>query len=650
MFRRRSAPPVTGDTATVPPAAVSATQLDAAGWVLPGGIAAGQDGRAPAWTLVGTVGSPTATAVDPAGLVVGEAWSLDWWIGGDDRWYVPAREAAVRQDLVADAPIVETRARIPGGDAVHRAYGIRSARQTGDEWVVAEVENQTPVPLAAAFVIRPFMADSLGSVREITVEPVAGGAGRDVAHLVRVDGTPAVVLPRRPARIQAGNLAEGDVVDLVTTNEAGSELVTAACEAGMATMAFLFPVPHTALVRAMVPVGAVDPAEAVAYPVVAPDAEAVAGGWEIHRRGPRFEIPERRIAMAVERARTQVLLAHDGQAVRRDGAEEPDVEPGATDPILHAFDLLDKPDDVMNVVARWQERLADAPPGFDAIALGLLSTHWLLHRDDPLLDWMLPEVAAAVERLDRADRKGRLAYPADRARASAALRTASLVLAQRGQTSAALQVERLAARLAPGTAPEPASAADRLVAAATALAVGDLRAHDDLLRTIGEASSTGAWSGPGRHGRGIGHDLAASGAMIAAGRAMLVAERPDGLALLPAFPDSWYGNPVELHDQPTSFGVISFAIRWHGRRPALLWELVSHPGLGPVVLTVPGLDPTWSTAELRGDALLAEVDPPEGIDLVREVAEHPGLQEHMRPEGDEPEAPGPRLLDGGTFS
>lgn len=650
MFRRRPVPTVTGDTATVSPPAVRPAQLEAAGWVLPRGIVAGQSGRAPAWTLVGTVGSPTATAVDPAGLVVGEGWSLDWWIGGDDRWYVPAREAAVRQDLVADAPIVETRARIPGGDAVHRAYGIRSARATGDEWVVAEVENQTPVPLAVAFVIRPFMADSLGAAREITIEPVEGGAGRDVAHLVRVDGAPAVVLPRRPARIQAGSLADGDVVEVVTANEAGSDLVTASCEAAMATVAFLFPVPHTATVRAMLPVGDVDDREAIGYPVVAPGAEAVAGGWEIHRRGPRFEIPERRIAMALERARTQVLLAHDGRTVRRDGAAAPDVEPGATDPILHAFDLLDKPDDVMNVVARWQERLAEAPPAFDAVALGLLGSHWLLHRDDPLLEWMLPEVAAAVERLDRADRKGRLADPADRRRAAGALRTAALVLAQRGQAAAATQVERLASRLATGPEAEPVTAADRLVAAAAALAAGDGGAHDDLLRLVGEASATGAWSGPGRGGRGIGHDLAASGAMIAAGRAMLVAERPDGLALLPVFPDTWYGNPVELHDQPTGFGVISFAIRWHGRRPALLWELVPHPGIGAVTLTIPGLDPTWSTTVLSDDALLAEVAPPSGIELVREVAEHPGLQEHMRPEGDEPDAPSPDLPDGGSFS
>ena len=58
---------------------ITAHQLEAAGWVLPKGIAAAQQGREPAWTLVGTVGSPTATPVDPAGLVVGAAGA--WLLG-----------------------------------------------------------------------------------------------------------------------------------------------------------------------------------------------------------------------------------------------------------------------------------------------------------------------------------------------------------------------------------------------------------------------------------------------------------------------------------------------------------------------------------------------------------------------------------------
>jgi hypothetical protein len=66
------------------------------------------------------------------------------------------------------------------------------------------------------------------------------------------------------------------------------------------------------------------------------------------------------------------------------------------------------------------------------------------------------------------------------------------------------------------------------------------------------------------------------------------------------------GQGLEVHDAPTHDGLLSFAVRWHGDRPALLWDLRRRAGdTRPVHLTAPGLDPTWSTGETRGDALLA---------------------------------------------
>ena len=661
MFRRRPARTEAPAAAPRPASLVTAAGLTASGWVVPKGITAGHEGSDgtsttdPRWTLIGTVGSPTATPVDPAGLLVGEGWSIDWWLGADDRWHHPAREAAVRQQLVAEVPIIETLVRIPGGDAVHRAYGIRAPRGTGDEWVVAEVENRTPVPIGVGLVIRPFMADSIGSINSITVEPVAGGTGREAAHLVRVDGRPALVLPRRPLVMAAGNLADGDVVAAVDAGrllEADAPLVSASCPDGMATLALVYPVPHTATFRAVVPVGLLDPAEAVAFPPVIPDAGTVASGWEVHERGPRFAIPERKLQVAVERARTQVLLAHDGEAVRRDGDRAADLEAGATEVILGALDLLDRPADVGTVIARWIDRLAAPEPAVDALFLRVVARHWRLHRIDALLDWMLPEVAAAVERLDRADRRGHLTDPVARGRAVAALVAAGELMTASGQSGAAASIVALADRVAsPGhpTAVGP-EAADRLIDLAGRLAAGDAGALPGLEAELADLSATGAAPGPGRGSRRIGHDLAAAGALVEVGRSLLVAERADGLALLPVFPDSWYGAGVELHDAPTAFGRVSFAVRWHGTRPALLWELEAHAGIGPVVLRVPGLDPSWSTTDARGDALLAAVEPPSGFDLVREVAEHMDIPQEMLPEAPAPEPPPPSLPEGGTFS
>lgn len=649
--RSNSSDNTNSSTSSAPPSRIG-DELAAAGWVLPRSAARAE---APVWTLVGTVSSPDVTAVDESGMVVLDGWSLDWWIGADDRWHMPSVEAGVRQQLIDDAPVVETLVRIPGGDAVHRAYGIRSPRPVGDEWVVAEVHNSTPVPFAVALVIRPMVAAGVGAISSITVEPTGGGApgatGRDQPHLVRVDGRPAVLLPRRPARMAVGNRASGDVADIVTSGSAGSELVEANCPDGLATAALIFPLTHTSTLRAVIPVGEVGDGP-LDHPAVVPDATTVASGWEVHRRGPRIEIPEDRMTRAWERARAHIHLAHDGEAVRRDGDRSPDLEPGATEVILGAFDLLDRPADVGVVVARWPDRLVGNRPEIDAMLLTTVARHWLLHRVDEMLDWMLPEVAASVERLDKADRKGQIDTVATRRRAVEGLRLTSTMLAHAGQPDAGGEVSTLAGRIAAGLVePQPFNAAERLWVACELAAAGDPRGYAAIVREIGDASATGAWLGPGPGGRIVGHDLAATGALITAVRHLLVAERPDGLALLPHHPDAWYGGGVEAHDVPTAFGHISYAVRWHGTRPALLWELAPHQGSGPVTLTIPGLDSEWSTIEPRGEALLAEVTPPEGLEPVTLVAEHPDIDPEMRRPGETPDLPSPpELPDGGTFS
>ncbi|MDG2427075.1 MAG: hypothetical protein P8M16_01495 [Acidimicrobiales bacterium] len=85
----------------------------------------------------------------------------------------------------------------------------------------------------------------------------------------------------------------------------------------------------------------------------------------------------------------------------------------------------------------------------------------------------------------------------------------------------------------------------------------------------------------------------------------LVRRSSDGLDLLVDVPDAWLGQPVEVHGLFTPVGRLGFAIRWHGTRPAFLWQLEPHLGEGPVVLRVPGLDSAFSSSELAGEALLA---------------------------------------------
>ena len=88
--------------------------------------------------------------------------------------------------------------------------------------------------------------------------------------------------------------------------------------------------------------------------------------------------------------------------------------------------------------------------------------------------------------------------------------------------------------------------------------------------------------------------------------------RPIRRYLLAAhWPAAWLGQPVEVHDVPTRIGTVSWAVRWHGERPALLWDVVPHDpeGQAPSV-TAPGLDPAFTATQWRGETLLAPVPAP----------------------------------------
>ncbi len=86
------------------------------------------------------------------------------------------------------------------------------------------------------------------------------------------------------------------------------------------------------------------------------------------------------------------------------------------------------------------------------------------------------------------------------------------------------------------------------------------------------------------------------------------------------------------------FGRLSFAVRWHGARPALLWDLAAPEGAGPVLLTCPGLDPTWRSTDPRGEALLA---PPDHLTAVDEEAPVVDAAVEADPIGGPPSEPPP---------
>jgi hypothetical protein len=87
----------------------------------------------------------------------------------------------------------------------------------------------------------------------------------------------------------------------------------------------------------------------------------------------------------------------------------------------------------------------------------------------------------------------------------------------------------------------------------------------------------------------------------------------DGTDLFPGgLPPAWLGQNFEVYGVPTGpSSAVSFALRWHGERPAVLWECSGDR----VVITSSGAAPGWSTSEHTGETLwpapTGAVRPPE---------------------------------------
>ncbi|MGQ0434467.1 MAG: hypothetical protein ACT452_18935 [Microthrixaceae bacterium] len=500
-------------------------------WVLPRG-----SGRS---TTIGNLDSVARASIDPAGLITleGASWSLDWWIGAEDRWHLPCREAAVRQSLVSGSPVVETRVRVPSGDAVHRAYAARSVE--GAEAVVVEIENASKVPFAVALALRPHTGTGDGRLTTIAID----------GSVVQVDGLPALVLGRSPGRVALSDAARGDAADVVFGGDAAPVGPAAvSCADGLANGAFLFPLAHAATLRVVLPLGSADGA---AGPSTYPSAAQVASGWGTHAsRGTRIEVPDRRLRDAVAASTRHLLLGDRSPAV-------------AT-----ALDLMGFPQEAGRLLTADPVGLARASDA--GAALRALGRHWELTRDVEFAGAVVAVVAALYPRVRRAE-----------------LGLASLLEAA-GERRAASDV--LAAGVDPAIDLEP----------------DGLDGRRDLADLLAGASSTWTWATPE-----VGHDLTANAALVSAVRALLVTDARLGLSLSPLVPEAWLGQGWELHDAPTRHGQLSFAVRWHGERPALLWELAAHPGDAPITITAPGLDPSWSTQAPAGEALLAPVAVPE---------------------------------------
>ena len=101
-------------------------------------------------------------------------------------------------------------------------------------------------------------------------------------------------------------------------------------------------------------------------------------------------------------------------------------------------------------------------------------------------------------------------------------------------------------------------------------------------------------------GSGRGRTADVPGPFVDAVERSLVAAGRRTSDILPGgLPPTWLGANFEVHGLPTSArSTLSYALRWHGDRPALLWE----QSRSPVTLTATAIDPAWSSDAPSGEA------------------------------------------------
>ncbi len=399
----------------------------------------------------------------------------------------------MRQSVVGPGAVVETRMKVPDGDAVQKVWAVASGG--GTAVAVVEVGNQAATAFAVALVM-----EAPGAVLS------AGQAG------LNIGGSQVLAWDRAPAVAAVGT----DSVDELLASRGGAEGDgSEPNRKGRDRAALVWPLPHTARMAVSTALSRGTPPP----PSDLPDAEALVRGWQAHLdRGARIELPDEGLNRRIEQNRRRWL----GRTGRMETAEVAELCELSVRLDHHGYSsdaevVLDE------IAARWT---TEAP----AERLTAFAVHHDLTRDSRAAARYGEPVAEAVEAAAR--------------------------------VGAAVPVDSVARLL---------------------LAGGQERAAKDLL------------------GMNLRRAEPPSGGL----RAELVDDHDDELLLAPGFRPAWRGGPLAVYGLPTRFGPVSFALRWHGERPALLWERDEQFRDEAITLRVPALDPGWSTDQPTGETLLA---------------------------------------------
>lgn len=552
---------------------------------------------------VGVVGGSQVGWVDRRGRLYpsNAGWSLDWAVQVGDEWRFAGATSAVRHDLVDGNALVESRLRIEGGEVTHQVYAVPGS--DGQVQVVVRLRNGGKVPVAVAAVLGPW------NLHGAAPQSMTFGAR---AAALTVDGADVVGFSRPPAHVLTAGIGDDLSARLrAFAADAGSGRVATDDEAVAplgGSLAAVWPLIHEGEL-ALVTVAAVpqpqrrrslrrrqpQPAPAVLRTDAVPGVDQIAAGWDRHiESGTTIDCPDARLARFIGYALpTALVLVGDDALAVVDRLR-----------LAAALALWGHPSDAAALARLHAD--AEGTPEEAAAWLGAAAISDLMKPSEDIPDDLVPGTEWALRRLVKASPS---------VWTDVATTWGRHWLTARGQPAAAtVTVER------PDIPPAP-GATNRAGYAALLAGAGRTAAAAELLTELAASVEADGGLDDGGIPPGLGCDVAALAESLLALVGLFVSVRADGapaegsatttVQLVPEQIPSFVGHNWGANRLVTPAGSLSFAIRWHGPRPALLWELTLWSPTAPAAIDLRcGMDPSFAGLAAAGETLLAA---PEGL-------------------------------------
>lgn len=185
------------------------------------------------WTGVGNMDCDNEPVVDPAGLIMPfrNYWSIDFWLQVDDEIFFPSYSEDIKQKLLNDFPIVETRYTFKGMEFVQTVY-------SNDSILIVEVKiiKTRDIKSKCSLVLstRPFNPEGVGLIDHI--------AYIQDDNCFHIDDK-KIYLNREPYLVYCSDFREGDAVKVLKEKGVVNKF-SSVCSKGLANSIAVFELPE----------------------------------------------------------------------------------------------------------------------------------------------------------------------------------------------------------------------------------------------------------------------------------------------------------------------------------------------------------------------------------------------------------------------